>query len=249
MQRMNILRNCLVTILGLLWLAAVDLHAADGKTRVLVVTGGHDFEKEPFFKLFKDNPDITFRAVEHPNAHALLNADAAKDWDVLVCYDMYQPITEEAKKDFVERLKEGKGLVVLHHAIASYQKWPEYEKIIGAKYYLEDAVVNGAQKKRSTWKHDVEIPIKIQDPNHPISKGVKDFLIHDETYNLFDVAPENHVLYTGNHPLSNKVLGWAKNYEKARVAYMQSGHDHLAYENPNFIKLLRQAIQWAAAKE
>ena len=40
------------------------------KIRVLVVTGGHDFEKEPFFKLFKENPEITYQAVEHPNAHA-----------------------------------------------------------------------------------------------------------------------------------------------------------------------------------
>ena len=48
------------------------------KIRVLVVTGGHAFEKEPFFKLFQDNPDITYQAVEHPNAHALLKAEAAK---------------------------------------------------------------------------------------------------------------------------------------------------------------------------
>jgi hypothetical protein len=43
-----------------------------GKTRVLVVTGGHDFEREPFMKVFADNPDITCKAAEHPKAHALL---------------------------------------------------------------------------------------------------------------------------------------------------------------------------------
>lgn len=220
--------------------------AADGKTRVLVVTGGHDFEREPFFKLFKDNPDITFRAAEHPKAHPLLKADAATDWDVLVLYDMHQPITDEAKQDFIARLKDGKGLVVMHHAIASYQKWPEYARIIGAKYYLADEVVDGVQKKRSQWKHDVEIPLQIADPNHPVTQGSKDFVIHDETYNLFDVAPGNHVLITASHPLSNKILGWAKTYENARVVYIQGGHDHLAYENPNFIRLVRQAIQWVA---
>ena len=101
--------------------ADLTAQPAQGKIRVLVVTGGHGFEKEPFFKLFKDNPDITCQAIEHPNAHALLKADAAEQWDVLVLYDMHQEITAEAKADFVARLKEGKGLVVLHHAIANYQ--------------------------------------------------------------------------------------------------------------------------------
>src|SRR5437773_10618662 len=88
--------------------------AASGKIRVLIVTGGHGFEKEPFFKLFKDNPYITFQAVEHPNAYPSLTAEAASKWDVLLLYDMQQNIPEEAKANFIARLKEGKGLVVLH---------------------------------------------------------------------------------------------------------------------------------------
>src|SRR3974390_2743399 len=30
------------------------------KIRVLLITGGHDFEKDAFFKLFKEKPDISF---------------------------------------------------------------------------------------------------------------------------------------------------------------------------------------------
>ena len=64
--------------------AAEPAQPSQGKIRVLLVTGGHGFEKEPFFKLFKDNPDITYQAVEHPNAHALFKAEAAKQYDVIV---------------------------------------------------------------------------------------------------------------------------------------------------------------------
>jgi len=38
-------------------------------------------------------------------------------------------------------------------------------------------------------------------------------------------------------------------YGPARVVYLQSGHDHFAYENPNYQKLVRQAIWWAAHRE
>jgi type 1 glutamine amidotransferase len=220
-----------------------------GKLRVLVVTGGHDFEQEPFFKVFKDNPGITYQAVEHPKAHAFLKSDAAKQYDVLVLYDMYQDISDEAKADFLARLKEGKGLVVLHHAIASYQKWPEYSKIIGARYYLQKTMVDGVEKPVSLWEHGVNFKLHMADPAHPITRGVKDFEIHDETYNLFDVASDTHPLVTTDEPKSNKIIGWSKTYSNARVVYLQSGHDHFAYENPNFQQILRQAIQWAAKKD
>ena len=237
-----------VFLLALLAPAAASGQQPEGKIRVLVVTGGHDFEKEPFFKLFKDNADITCQAVEHPKAYALLTADAAKQWDVMVCYDMHQGITDAAKADFVARLKEGKGLVVLHHAIADYQAWPEYTTIIGAHYYLAATNINGVAKLRSAYKHGVDFKIHVADTQHPVTLGVKDFDIHDETYKWFDVAPECHPLLTTDEPESNKIIAWAKTYEGARVVYMQCGHDHFAYENPNYQQILKQAIRWTGHK-
>ncbi len=239
-------------LLGLLAcprLGAADASKPTSRVRVLVVTGGHDFEKEPFFKVFEDNPDITYEAVEHPHAQAFFKADAAKRYDVLVFYDMHQEISDEAKADFLARLKEGKGLVVLHHAIADYQKWPEYAKIIGARYYLEATVVDGVPKARSAYQHGMQFTIHVADQDHPVTRGVKDFQIHDETYSLFDVFDGSRVLLTTDEPKSNKVIGWAKTYGTARVVYLQSGHDHFAYENPNFRQILRQAIRWTAPAE
>jgi len=227
--------------------AMIAAQAAD-KTRVLVVTGGHDFETNQFFQLFQDNPGITFHKVTHPGAHAWLKPDRAKEWDVLVCYDMWPNITEEAKADFVARLQEGKGLVSLHHAIADYPKWDEYAAIVGAKYYLEKQVVNGVEKARSIYQHDVKFKVQIADPTHPVTRGLPDFEIHDETYNLFDVKPTVHGLLKTSEPTSAPVIGWTKEYGKARVVYLQLGHDHFAYENPNYRRLVAQAIAWAAKR-
>jgi hypothetical protein len=222
---------------------------SQGKIRVLLVTGGHAFEKEPFFKLFKDNPDITCQAVEHPNAHAMFKAEAASQYDVIVMYDFNQKITEEAKADFVARLKDGKGLVVLHHAIATYPEWPEYWNIIGARYYLAATNINGVEKPRSGWKEGMHFRIHIADPNHPVTRGLTDFDTHDEAYKWFDVAKECHPLLTTDEPESNKVIAWAKTYKGTRVVYIQSGHDHFGYENPNFQQILRQAIRWTARRD
>src|SRR5947209_4187148 len=88
--------------------------AAPDKVRVLLITGGHGFEQPQFFQLFRNNPEITLTLSEHPHADAMLKAEPAKGYDVIVLYDMQQDISEDAKTNFIARLKEGKGLVVLH---------------------------------------------------------------------------------------------------------------------------------------
>ena len=249
LPRIFITFACLLgLLLPALSFAAAPLKALPKKIRVLLVTGGHPFEKEAFFKLFQDNPDITYQAVVHPNAHAMLKADAAKQYDVIVTYDYGQKITEEAKADFVARLKDGKGLVVLHHAIAAYPAWPEYWNIIGAHYYLAPTNIHGVFKPRSAAKEGMDFRIHIADPNHPVTRGLSDFDTHDEAYKWFDVARECHPLLTTDEPESNNVIAWSKTYKGTRVVYIQSGHGHTAYENPSFQQLLRQAIRWTARK-
>lgn len=240
----------------MIWMASPgtvpSLSAADSintPIKTLIITGGHDYETNLFYRIFDGFSDITYQPAAHPKAHEWLKSGQASQYDVVVLYDMWQDINENAKADFINRLKEGKGLVVLHHALASYQNWPEYAKIVGGKYYLEKTVVGGVEKPMSTYKHDVTFKVKVLDPQHPVTRGVSDFEIHDETYNLFEVAPDVVQLLGTDEPTSGKVIGWAKTYESARVVYLQLGHDHLAWDNPAYKRLLNQAIRWSAKRE
>jgi uncharacterized protein len=234
-----VLLGCLIPLAAL---------SAD-KTRVLVVTGGHDFETNQFYQVFKDNPAITLQTVVHPEAHAWLKSDRAGSWDVLVFYDLWPKITDEARTNLIARLREGKGLVSLHHSLANYSDWDEYAKIIGGKYHLQKAVVDGLEKPASTYKHDVDFRVRVADPNHPVTRGVKDFAIHDETYGLFEVRPTSHALLRTDEATSGPVIAWTSEYGKARVVYLQLGHDHQAYDNPNYRRLVAQAIAWVAKRD
>ena len=241
---------CLVALL--LFSVTEVLEAADAvpaaKIRVLLITGGHGFEKEQFFRLFRTNTELSVIEREHPNADAMFKSDRAGEYDVIVLYDMRQDSSDEAKADFIARLKEGKGLVVLHHALCSFQKWPEYIKIIGGQYHLDKTVVNGVEKPASSYKHGMHWKLQVADTNHPVTHGIKDFEIDDETYKDFEVLSDSHPLLRTDEPTSTKTIAWTRSYEGARVVYIQLGHDHTAYDNPNYQQLLEQAIRWAAKK-
>jgi uncharacterized protein len=236
------------------WLIAllIFLPIASGqsaeKLRLLIMSGSHAFQTNQFFQMFKDNSDVTFEAATHPNALAKLRPDSAKDFDVLVLYDYWQKITEESKTDLVNFLKSGKGLLIMHHAVADYQQWPEFEKILGGRYYLQKTMVNGVEKPRSQAKEGLDIKVHIADPEHAITRGLKDFVIRDEAYGGYDVLPDSHLLLTTDHPNNAPSLAWTRNYEKARVVYLQLGHDHFTYENPNYRQLVAQALRWVGQR-
>lgn len=246
MKTLRLLSAIVGILLGVF--APTGAFAAE-KIRVLIFTGGHDFNTNEFFQVFKDNPEITFVTATHPNAYKLLRPHAPDSFDVLVLYDMWQKIGEADKTNFVNFLKAGKGLVALHHSIANCQAWPEYRAIVGGRYFLEPTKVDGVEKPRSIWKHDVEVPVRVTDPNHPVTRGVKDFVIHDETYGLYDMLPGSHQLLGTDESTSARHIAWAKTYGNARVVYLQLGHDKQAYANPNFRQLVGQAIRWTAKKD
>jgi hypothetical protein len=140
------------------------------------------------------------------------------------------------------------GLVALHHSLASYQGWPEYERIVGGKFFLMDSLEDGHERSASGFRDGCEIPVEIPDPEHPVTRGLVPFTIHDEAYSAFSVEPSVHPLLLTRHRESGPVLGWAKPYGRGRVVYLQSGHDRRAYSHPAFRAILRNAIRWVARR-
>ncbi len=245
MRRSAVLIAGVVGVFALL-APAVSL-AAQQPVKVLVVTGGHDYEKEPFDAMFKAMDGVTVETAEHKETSEGFDKDLSK-YDVVVLYDMAQKITDAQKKNLMKFLGEGKGLVSLHHNLGSYQDWAQYQKIIGGKFYIAERTEDDVKHAKSGWKHDVELKVKIEDKSHPIVQGMSDFEILDEAYNNFFVRPEVKPLLTTDNPASGKVVAWTHQCGKAPVAYIMFGHGASGYKNANYQKLVRNSIHWAAGR-
>ena len=235
-------QKCLLTLVLILAsnILVSNKCSAQTKQRILIITGGHEFEREPFFDTFREMPGVKYQEVIHPGANELYNSTLMDQFDVLLFYDMYQEIDDVQKAAFIELLEKGKGVVFLHHSLVNYQAWDEFEKIIGGRY-----IESGTDQETSTYQHDVEFTVQVADHQHPITKGVNDFVIHDEVYGNFSVLPTVHPILKASHHESGEVIGWTNSYGNSRIVYIQLGHDHFAYENPNFRRLLKQALDWA----
>jgi type 1 glutamine amidotransferase len=247
-QRLPVAMALVLLLTSASWSETRSQGPKNSTIRVLVVTGGHDFERIPFFKMWTDLEGIDYREVAQPGAVSLFGPELKKKFDAIVFYDMVEDISEEEKAAFVNLMKEGVGILFLHHSLSSYQNWDEYEKILGGKYYLTAATKDGKPHEASTYQHDVEVPVHVVDPKHPVTRGVSDFILHDEVYGKCEVLPDMHPLLETSHPQSSKTIAWWHLYGKSRIVFIQPGHDHWAYENPVYRKLVKQAIVWVSGR-
>ena len=194
-------------------------------------------------------PGVTYTKAPLPQSADLLKPGLEKEYDVIVCYDMVKELSPTQQQAFLALLDRGIGLVSLHHNLSGNLEWAEYHKVIGGTWLWKQRTIDGREYGPSTYEHDQEIPIQIADKDHPITKGLEDFVIHDETYGNTYVSPTVHVLLTADNPKNVKPFAWTNQYGKSRVVYFQAGHDAEAWKHPCFQEILGRSIRWVAGKE
>ena len=177
------------------------------------------------------------------------------------------------RERFMALVEAGHGFVFLHHAIAGWPAWPEYGELMGGRFLYLPAEVRGESKLDSGYRHAVSHQVRVL-ADHPVTAGVPEtFEITDELYlyEVFDdsVTPllasdyefsrENfysaaHVVLRGqmhdnsdwDHPPGSNLIGWTREVGNSRIVYLQCGDDPVAYANPHFRQLIRNAISWVS---
>jgi type 1 glutamine amidotransferase len=234
---------------GTEWAAtgAVTLPPRAGKTapaadalRVLVVTGGHDYPTS-FYTVFEGRPE--WRWTHATSAGQAFAEEVVSRFDVVVLYDFSQDLSEKGKGNLKAFAEAGKGVVVLHHALADHQGWPWFEELAGGRYLLADE----PGRKASTYRHDVELFVKPAG-THPIVDPVGPLRLVDETYKGMRISPRVTPLLEIDHPDGDRLVAWVSPYEPARVVALQLGHDEHAHRSAAYRELVRRAILWSARR-
>ena len=212
---------------------------------VIVVTGGHDYDTKVFPNLFAWHDDLHITYFTIKGSSELFDDVSGWKYDVIVFYSMTQIIPEDRQKNFLALLERGVGVVSLHHNIWAYQEWPKFGRIIGGKQFSKDQTFDASFHAKSTYKHGVEIKVHVEQPTHPITAGLTDFTVTDETYHGLWLDPESKVLLTTDEPTSDRALAWWKQYKNARTCCIQLGHGPAIYNDENYRRFVYQAIRWA----
>lgn len=146
-----------------------------------------------------------------------------------------KPEQGKAVRQWVE--SGGAGLF-LHNVTHVGLTDPDFRHVLGAAYTGHPPI--------RTFK------VKVKNPDHPIAKGVKDFIVTDEQHYMdYDKNPKDIFLETVNEEGltygkqgATAPGGWAYDYGKGRVCYLSPGHLLNVLWNPELIKLQQNAVRW-----
>ena len=180
---------------------------------------------------------------------------------------------EEVKKDFVDYVRNGGGVVLIHAANNAFGGWKEYEQMAGllwrwwtcgySLYVDENGKVNreepgqGRMMGHGDWAGWYEWTMTVRDPEHPITRGMPQRWLHakDELYHGQRGPAENlHILLTAysqpggkhNGTGKNEPIIWWTSFGKGRVVTTVMGHDVNAMKCAGFHLLLQRSCEWAA---
>jgi len=150
-----------------------------------------------------------------------------------------EPHQGKAVKDFVSN---GGGVLFYHNVTYISPHNDDFRDVLGA-------VTQNHPPIR-------KFKVKVINPDHPITRGVSDFIVTDEQhfmtyqkdpkYLLLQSVNEDGLTFTnqGNNLGATAPAGWAYDYGKGRVCYLAPGHLLSDLWNPEYEKLQKNAVKW-----
>lgn len=164
---------------------------------------------------------------------AVLSEGNLKNYAGVVNFTTGRDLSEDqwaALKGFV---LGGGGYIGIHSATDTFKNQPDAIKMMGGSFVTHPA--------------QLDVPVEIV-ASHSITEGVKPFTVHDELY-IMEYWPETFTLLAQTPAEGTQPIAWIREEGKGRVFYLSLGHNTEVYDDPNYAKLLRRGVQWAAGAD
>lgn len=174
-------------------------------------------------------------------------------------------------------LESGKGVVLLNHATVSWPHWPLWRTLTGSSFMLQSGELDGETVPGSGYRgghgpHPNPTLKLTPASDHPVLEGLQDgFEITDEIYlktsgfetNVVPLlrgdfefvsdhftppplAPEDEQA-NWQHPPGSDLIVWAHAAGRSPVVVSDVGDGPAAYENPDYRRLLGNALRWVGS--
>lgn len=215
----------------------------NNKLKVAVLIENHPHDVVSFRKMLDSFEDCD--CYVQPIDLFVQDDDNRDSYDVALWYNMNWDEPKEGtvlRKYMEEKIGSTKqGIVLIHHAMLTFQGWSLYTDVCG----ISD---RGGDHFR--YHQNEEVRQHILPVECSITAGVEDFTVYDETYSIGEPDQEgNTILITTDNESGVHNIAWTRQYKNSRVFAYLSGHDNATYGDPNFRKIIHQGIKWAANKE
>jgi len=151
-------------------------------------------------------------------------------YDLIAFYHTVGTITDSQKNGLLNFVASGKGYAGAHSAADSFRECPEYRAMVGGHFATHPAFR--------------QYQVSVVDTEHPITKGIVEFMVEDEQY-ILDYDPRVQVLCSALWKGAAAPVAWTKPWGAGRVFYLALGHSPDACRHEMFRLLFQRGAKWA----
>lgn len=154
-------------------------------------------------------------------------------------------VNECTPKDFENYVKNGGGFLAVHAGCSFSETHMDKNSLLPCKEYIDFVGCRFVT-------HPPRCPVnyRVLKADHPVTAGVKDFCERDEHYQIEMTAEDAQILMesTSDHA-ATMPAAYVREMGKGRLCALIPGHILAVWQNPEFQKLLINAINWCMNKQ
>lgn len=210
--------------------------------RVLLTVGGVGYHTS-IVRLLDANANIELIVRNVDDNSIVFDSDVLKDIDAILMYHRDNVAEPEERSALMAHLQRGRGIVVLHHAIANYVDWDAWWRDhLGGLYVL----AGHDELEPSEYFYNF-VGVARPTSDHSITKRLGAYWRYrDESYNSLWISEDIEPLLTTTAFGSENRLAWIGPSPSNRVVYIQPGHFEQVLTDPNYLMLIEDALRWTA---
>jgi len=155
--------------------------------------------------------------------------------------------TFEVQQAFIEYVENGGGLIVIHTGLVCGEHTEALDRLIGSRFTF----------------HPADCPVTVQPIKpHPVVKDVEIFCELDEHYRLEILSDDVNIFMASYSPPQGEdakveaepyhnsgawigAAGYSRTQGKGRVCVLTPGHHLAVWHNPQYQRVLENAIRWS----
>ncbi|MCB0211794.1 MAG: ThuA domain-containing protein [Anaerolineae bacterium] len=138
-------------------------------------------------------------------------------------------LNEHVAAAFVDYVRRGGGLLVIHSGAAGYEDVPLLRNLLGGIFD----------------HHPPQCPVMLQpQPHHPLTTGSHPFTITDEHYFMHFDDDQADIFLTTTSAHGTQPGGWSRTEGAGRVCVLTPGHNLEVWLHPVYQNLIKNALHW-----
>ncbi len=216
--------------------------AAPAKFKVCLVSGSFEYKSDASLAAFqahleKNFPVVCTRAFAASETE-IGGLDNLEKADAAIFFTRRLKIAAAELEKVKAFVASGKPVVGVRTASHGFQGWLEMDK----------DVFGGDYKNHLKAGVPCDVVPTPAGKDHPVLAGVKPFRTLGSLYKNPNVAADVAVLLTGTAGKDSYPVAWVREKDKRRAFYTSLGTPD-DFADPNFVRLLTNALGWAAKVE